>query len=200
MTETEVMHHPHKKSVTIVAPIEVGSGESQVLVVTEIPLRPPAQRIVEIFREVEITSCKAIKGKVIINGELHKTIFYLTECGGVGGASSGSCSPSFPKKPNHNNHHHHGEGCGDSHMQCRIRSTDVKGVCVDVPFAMFIEVPGAREGDTCVIDKAIVEGSKEEELRVQEDGSFGALLEKTVIKVVAKVVRQKDISIKPEWP
>ncbi|MFA5537359.1 MAG: DUF3794 domain-containing protein [Bacillota bacterium] len=197
MTE-EIMHH-HSKPVTIVTPIEVGIGESQVLVVTEIPLRPPAQRVVEIFREVEVTSCKPVNNKVIINGELHQTIFYLTECGGPGSGSVGGIgsSPLNPKKPPGHGPEY---GCGDSHMQCRVRATDVKGVCADVPFAMFIEVPGSREGDICIIEEAIVEGSKEIELNPQSNGAFGTLLDKTVIKVVAKVARQKQIPIRPEWP
>jgi hypothetical protein len=187
---TEVMHHP-KKPVKIVSPIEVGIGESQVLVVTEIPLRPSAQRIVDIIREVEVTSCKAISNKVIINGELRKIILYLPDCGAVGGAGNNN---NNHRRPNHNK-----DGC-DANLGCRVRSSDVKAACVNAPFAMFIEVDGAREGDICIIEEAKVEGAKEEERDIQNDGSFGALLEKTVVQVVAKVARQAQTPVRPEWP
>lgn len=181
---TELMHDS-KKHVTIVSPVEVGIGESQVLVVTEIPLKPPAQRILEIFREVEVTNCKPIKDKVIINGELRKTILYLT----AGSGSGGSGRPPG-----------HAVGAGTNAGHSQVISCDVKAACVTAPFALFIEVPGSEEGDICIIEKAKVEGSKEEELQVHSDGSFGALLEKTVVLVQAKVARQKQIPVKPEWP
>jgi len=181
---TELMHDG-KKPVTIVSPVEVGVGESQVLVVTEIPLRPAARRILEIFREVEVTNCKAVNDKVIINGELRKTILYLT--GGSGGGS-GRPGNAVGAGHSHNSGHSH------------VTTCDLKAACVTAPFALFIEVPGAREGDLCIIEKAKVEGSKEEQLQVQSDGSFGALLEKTVVLVQAKVARQKQIPIRPEWP
>ncbi|HHW08239.1 MAG TPA: DUF3794 domain-containing protein [Clostridia bacterium] len=182
---TELMHES-KRPVTIVSPVEVGIGESQVLVVTEIPLRPSARRILEIFREVEVTNCKAVKNKVIINGELRKTILYLT-----GGSGSGGGSGRPP-----------GNAVGSGHAggHCHVNTCDVKAACVTAPFAMFIEVPGSQEGDMCIIEKAKVEGSKEEELQVASDGAFGALLEKTVILVQAKVARQKQIPVRPEWP
>lgn len=187
---TELMHDA-KKPVTIVSPVEVGIGESQVLVVTEIPLRPQARRILEIFREVEVTNCKPIKDKVIINGELRKTILFLPDCPGpVGGIGSGSKRPPSGS----------GTACGDTANQCRVSFSDVKAACVNAPFAMFIEVPGSTEGDICIIEEARVEGSKEEELQIRDDGSFEALLEKTVILVKAKVARQKQIPVRPEWP
>lgn len=187
---TELMKHP-QKPVTIVSPVEVGIGQSQVLVVTEIPLRPAAQRIVDIIREVEVTTCKPIKNKVIINGELRKFIIYLPDCGAVGGASNNN-----QRRPGHN----HGTGGCDANLGCRVRSSDVKAACVTAPFALFIEVPGSEEGDICIIEKAQVEGAKEEKLDIHDDGSFSTLLEKTVVLVEAKVAREKQIPIRPEWP
>jgi len=178
---TEIAHH---QPITIVSPTEVAIGESQVLVVSEIPLNPAARRIIEVIKNVEITQCKVINNKVIINGILEKIICFL---------NMGALSPISSKKPS----------CGgeqDQHMTNRVAHGDCKATLAQLPFALFVDVPGAQPGDECLIEVAEVVGEKEEPMQVQSDGSFRVLLEKTVVRVVAKVVRTKQIPIRPEWP
>lgn len=56
----------------IQTPVVVNSNTAQVLVVTEIPLTPPAFKIDEIQKLIEIDDCAAVCDKVIINGRLIK--------------------------------------------------------------------------------------------------------------------------------
>lgn len=59
---------------TIQVPVVVNQNTAQVLVVTEIPLTPPAFKIDEIDKLIEIDDCAAACDKVIINGRLIKSI------------------------------------------------------------------------------------------------------------------------------
>ncbi|HYG58299.1 MAG TPA: hypothetical protein VD902_09595 [Symbiobacteriaceae bacterium] len=61
-------------SFKIQVPVVVNSNTAQVLVVTEIPLCPPAFKIDEIDKLIEIDDCAAVCDKVIINGRLIKSI------------------------------------------------------------------------------------------------------------------------------
>ncbi|HWI52932.1 MAG TPA: hypothetical protein VNT01_12410 [Symbiobacteriaceae bacterium] len=61
-------------SYKIQVPVIVNSNTAQVLVVTEIPLTPPAFKIDEIHKVIEIDDCAAVCDKVIINGRLIKSI------------------------------------------------------------------------------------------------------------------------------
>jgi len=162
---------------TIVTPVEVGIGEAQVLVVSEIPLTPAARRIIDIFKEVQITQCKVIDDKVIINGILEKTILFL---------NMGPTAPIFGRGKNSDE---------ESHMANRVAAGEVKAVFAELPFALFIDVPGAQPGDECIIEVAEVVGEKDDQLKVQEDGSFKVLLEKAVVRVIAKVTRREQIPI-----
>jgi len=57
----------------IQVPVVVNTNTAQVLVVTEIPLTPPAFKIHEIDKLIEIDDCAATCDKVIINGRLIKS-------------------------------------------------------------------------------------------------------------------------------
>jgi len=149
----------------IQTPVVVNANTAQVLVVSEIPLTPPAFKIDEIDKLVEIDDCAAVCDKVIINGRLIKNITYKTarEWDHKGGLN---------------------RVCGD-----------VRHCTVEIPFHLFIEIPGSRDGDECVIEDAIVAGEFDKLIDRRHDGTFGKLLEKAVIKVRAKVVRRRWLEI-----
>lgn len=66
-------------SYKIQVPVIVNSNTAQVLVVTEIPLSPPAFKIDEIHKVIEIDDCAAVCDKVIINGRLIKSISTMVD-------------------------------------------------------------------------------------------------------------------------
>ena len=153
----------------IKVPVVVGTGTAQVLVVTEIPLSPPAFALNEVDKEVRIEQCEVITGKVIINGILHKVIQYKT-------------------KENVDLIHGVKRVCGN-----------VRHCTVDIPFHLFIVVPGALPGDECHVEDAFVEGEKDE-LLDQHDDCFKKLLEKAVVRVDIKVTRSEQIHVEEEDP
>ena len=146
-----------QKCVLIKVPVVVGIGHSQVLIVTKIPLQPPAFEIKDIDKEVIIDSCNVVNNKVIINATLRKNINFKT----------------FEHKDIFDGNE---RVCGDV-RHCTVR----------IPFAAFIEVPGAQEGQDCQIESAEVEGEVDELIDETKDCTFETLLEKTIVKIVAKV-------------
>lgn len=62
----------------IEVPLIVGIGTAQALVCTTVPLPAPALEVKEIRKTVIIDSCKAVPGKVIIDGRLRKDINFKT--------------------------------------------------------------------------------------------------------------------------
>jgi hypothetical protein len=149
----------------IQVPVIVNSNTAQVLVVTEIPLTPPAFKIDEIQKLIEIDECVAVCDKVIVNGRLIKNITFKT-------AKERDC--------------HH-----DLHRVCG----DVRHCTVEIPFHLFIDVKGAKPGDTCEIEDAVIAGEFDKLIDPNCDGTFNKLLEKVVIKVRAKVVRRKHLKV-----
>lgn len=156
-------HHHHKHEIEV--PVVVNSNTAQVLVVTEIPLTPPAFKIAEIHKLIEIDECVAVCDKVIINGRLIKNIVFKT-------LKERDC------------HHDLRRVCGD-----------VRHCTVEIPFHLFVEVPGSKEGDKCEVEDAIVAGEFDKLVDENCDGTFNKLLEKVVIKVRAKVIRLRRIKI-----
>jgi hypothetical protein len=82
---------------------------------------------------------------------------------------------------------------------------DVRHVAVNIPFAGFIEVPGARPGDDFQVEFAGVEDEcevdiLEEPVEVFEDCivAFRKLREKVIVKIDLKVLREVQITVKPE--
>lgn len=149
----------------IQTPVVVNANTAQVLVVTEIPLTPPAFKIDEIHKLIEIDDCAAVCDKVIINGRLIKNITFKTA-----------------KEWDHK--HGLNRVCGD-----------VRHCTVEIPFHLFIDVPGSRDGDICEVEDAIVAGEFDKLVDKNHDGTFNKLLEKVVIKVRAKVVRRKWLKV-----
>lgn len=152
----------------IQTPVVVSTNTAQVLVVSEIPLTPPAFKIDEIHKLIEIDDCAAVCDKVIINGRLIKNITYKT-------------AKEWDRKGGLN------RVCGD-----------VRHCTVEIPFHLFIDVPGSRDGDDCEIEDAIVAGEFDKLVHRNHDGTFSKLLEKSVIKVRAKVVRRKWLKVHAE--
>lgn len=150
---------------TIEVPVVVNSNTAQVLVVTEIPLTPPAFKIDEIHKLIEIDDCATTCDKVIINGRLIKNVTYKT-------AKERDCH-------------------GDLHRVCG----DVRHCTVEIPFHLFVELPGAKEGDKCEVEDAIVAGEFDKLVDRNHDGTFNKLLEKVVIKVRAKAVRLRRLKV-----
>lgn len=95
---------------------------------------------------------------------------------------------------------------------------------VEIPFCTFVEVKGAQKGDRCQVEVAEVEAQVEEEVRGGKkrrcddddddhkqhkdnhnghgncflDGLIERLIEKDVIRIVVKVVREKQILVAAE--
>jgi hypothetical protein len=149
----------------IEVPVVVGVNTAQILVVAEIPLTPPAFKINEIHKLVEIDECVSVCDKVIINGRLVKNITFKTL----------------------------GERDSKSHLK-RICG-DLRHCTVEIPFHLFIDVKGAREGDLCVVEDAIVAGEFDKLIDPICDKTFGKLLEKAVLKIRAKVVRMRNLKV-----
>lgn len=149
----------------IQVPVVVNQNTAQVLVVTEIPLTPPAWKIDEIHKMIEIDDCVAACDKVIINGRLVKNVTFKT-------LKERDC------------HHDLVRVCGD-----------VRHCTVEIPFHLFVEVRGARDGDDCEVIDAIVAGDFHKLIDKDEHGTFHKLLEKVVIKVRAKVTRTRHLRV-----
>ncbi len=144
--------------------VVVGVGEAQVLVAAEIPLTPPAFGIKEVVKTFRNVTCNAITNKVIVTGTLVKDINYKT-------FEKADCVNNIPRV------------CGD-----------VRHCEVELPFSLFVEVPGAMEGDACEVIKVEVEGEVDEPKDFTPDGkTFRVVLERVVIRVVVRVTRVKEV-------
>lgn len=154
----------HKHTI-IEVPVVINSNTAEVLVVTEIPLTPPAFKIDEIHKLIEIDDCVASCDKVIVNGRLIKNVTFKT-------AKERDCHGDLKRV------------CGD-----------VRHCTVEIPFHLFVEVPGAKDGDRCEVEDAIVAGEFDKLVDRNHDGTFNKLLEKVVIKVRAKAVRTRHLKV-----
>lgn len=145
----------------------VGSGSVQQLNCQFIHLGKPAEEIKEIRKTVIIDNCMPVFDKVIIDGRLRKDIMFKEACHGFPiPGSVRACS-------------------GTQSIMGNILDMDV-----DISFNALIPVPGSRPGDKCVVLQAFVESEKEEAADVQENGTFLALVDKSVIFICVKVVRE----------
>ncbi|MDQ2085856.1 DUF3794 domain-containing protein [Herbivorax sp. ANBcel31] len=161
----------------IKVPEVVGRNSSQVLIESVIPFPDlfPAVEIKDIKKEVKDLRVHVCKNKVLINGVLHKNINYKTFEGEV---KCGKLDTFFG---------------------------DVKHVGVDIPFATYIDVPGAKPGDKYQIEFAGVED--ECEVDILEDPvtlvkctvkAYRKLREKVIVKVDLKVLREVQIAVYPD--
>jgi len=57
---------------------------------------------------------------------------------------------------------------------------DVRHCTVEIPFHLFVELPGTRDGDICVVEDAIVSGEFDKLIDKNHDGTFNKLLERSV--------------------
>ena len=164
----------------IKVPEVIGRYSCQTLVECVIPFpeQYPAVEIKDIHKEVRDLIVHVCKNKVLINGILHKNINYKTF---EGKSDFYYCYQKY-----------------DSYYG------DVRHVAVNIPFACFIEVPGARPGDDYQIEYADVEDTCE--LDILEDPcqskgtvkEYKKLREKVIVKVDLKVLREVQITVKPE--
>ncbi|AEY67805.1 DUF3794 domain-containing protein [Clostridium sp. BNL1100] len=164
----------------IKVPEVIGRNNCQTLVECVIPFpeQYPAVEIKDIHKEVRDLIVHVCKNKVLINGILHKNINYKTY--------EGKCDFY----------------CG--YQKYDSYYGDVRHVAVNIPFACFIEVPGARPGDDFEIEYADVEDSCEIDILedpIWEKGSvkqYKKLREKVIVKIDLKVLRHIQITVKPE--
>lgn len=174
-THNESYKKPVAKKKCIRVPEIVGRNSSQVLIESVIPFPElfPAVEIKDIKKEVKSLLVHVCKNKVLINGVLHKNINYKTFEGG---------------------------------MKCGKLDTfygDVRHVGVDIPFATYIDMPGAKPGDKYQIEFAGVEDDCE--IDILEDPipkcsvkAYKKLREKVIVKIDIKVLREVQIMVYPE--
>jgi hypothetical protein len=146
----------------------VGSGSVQELVCQTINFGTTIEEIKQIRKTVIIDSCQPVFDKVIINGRLRKDIMFKQ-------AAAGFPIPGTV------------QGCiGVSNtITGPILDTDL-----EITFNALIPVPGAQPSDKCVVLQAFVEGESEEPANIQHNGGFTALVNKSIIFICVKVVRE----------
>lgn len=145
----------------------MGSGSVQELICQVITLPSPAEEIKQIRKTVIIDNCFVTFDKVIVDGRLRKDILFKTAATG------------FPQP---------GTATACTGIVATIVGT-LADVDVDIAFNALIPVPGARPGDTCVVLQAFVEGEKEEAANIAANGTFTSLIDKSIVFVCVKVVR-----------
>lgn len=145
----------------------VGSGNVQQLLCQTINLGCHAEEIKQISKTVIIDNCMTVFDKVIIDGRLRKNIMFKQ-------AGHGFPIPGTV------------QGCTGitAHTAGPIMAVDV-----EISFNALVPVPGAQPGDKCVVLQAFVEGEKEEPANIQPNGTFNALVDKSIIFLCVKVVR-----------
>lgn len=145
----------------------VGSGSVQELICQTIELPQAAEEIKDIRKTVIIDNCRVIFDKVIIDGRLRKDIMFKA-------ANAGLPQPGTV------------QGCGGVVASVSGAILDLD---VDIAFTALIPVPGACPDDHCVVLDAFVEGEKEEAANLRSSGAFTALIDKSVVFICVKVVR-----------
>ena len=83
----------------------------------------------------------------------------------------------------------------DCHGDLNRVCGDVRHCTVEIPFHLFVEVEGARDGDCCEVEDAIIAGEFDKLIDKNDDGTFNKLLEKVVVKIRAKVVRMRHLDV-----
>ena len=152
----------------------VGSGNVQELICQTITLPSPAEEIKEIRKTVIIDNCRVIFNKVIIDGRLRKDIMFKA-------ANAGFPQPGTV------------QGCGGT---LTTVSGSIEDIDVDIAFTALIPVKGACPDDHCIVLQAFVEGEKEEAADIMQTGAFRALIDKSVVFICVKVVRDVVTSLR----
>lgn len=145
----------------------IGSGSVQELICQTIKFHVPVEEIKEIRKTVIVDNCMTTFDKVIINGRLRKDIMFKK--GDTGFPVPGTV-----------------QGCIGitTTVSGPIFDTDI-----DIAFNALIPVPGAEPGDKCAVLQAFVEGEKEEPAEIRHTGVFTALIDKSIVFLCVKVVR-----------
>lgn len=145
----------------------VASGSVQELVCQTINFVVPVEEIKEIRKTVIIDACSVVFDKIIVNGRLRKDIMFKQ-------ANAGFPIPGTI------------QGCVGvtTTVTGPIQDTDV-----EIVFNALVPVPGAQPGDKCVVLQAFVEGESEEPANIQATGAFTALVDKSIIFLCVKAVR-----------
>lgn len=170
-----------ERKICIKVPEVIGRNDTEILVEAVIPFPPesPAVEIKDVQKEVRDIKIFICKNKVLINGVLHKNINFKTF---------------------------------EEHLEnvCKCEDItgffgDVRHVAVNIPFAGFIEVPGARAGDDFQVEFAGVEDMCEVDiledpviLSKENIVAFKKVREKVIVKIDVKVLREVQITVKPE--
>lgn len=175
----EKMILKEKKCVKV--PEVIGRNHCNVLLEQDIPFAPgyPAFEIKDITKVVTDLVLQVCKDKVLINGKLQKNINYKTlEC-----CSKFNCN------------------CTD----INVSYGDVRHVHVAIPFNAYIEVPGARIGDSVEIEYAGVEDDCELDILMDpcyvkgcEAPVYKKVREKVIVKIDVKVLRPTQITVEPD--
>lgn len=148
-------------------PVVTGTATAQALIVTEVPLAPPAHRLERVDREVAVDRCTAEDGRVTITGRLIHSITYKSRRKGGTKAMSGA----------------------------RRVTGGLVNCSVEIPFHLWAPVAEARMGDLCGPLRAVAERAHEELTAPAEDGTFRSMLIKSVARVQVRVVRHKMLRI-----
>jgi hypothetical protein len=170
-----------KEKKCVKVPEVIGRNHCQILLETDIPFAPnyPALEIKDIMKDVKDLIMSVCTDKVLLNGKLHKNINYKTfDCTG-----RVKCH------------------CED----LEVVYGDVRHVGIDIPFAGYIEVPGARSGDYVEVEFAGVEDACELDIlkdpfyiRGCKYPVYRKLKEKVIVKIDVKVLRPVQITVEPD--
>jgi len=152
-----------------VLPVLVGEDSGQVLEDVEVEFPEPALELGKIEKHVEIDRCEVIPGKVIVIGRVVKNIPFKTQ-------SSNHC-----RRP---------EG-----RRTRVICGDLRHCTAFIPFKLFIEIPGAEEGDRCEVVEACVLGEVDTLVDENGDGCFERLEETIDIHVRVRVIRDTVMNV-----
>lgn len=157
----------------IQVPAIIGKGEQQFFVEKELciaPPCPPVYMVKEIKKWIEVYDMTTIPGKVIFNAYLWKDINYKTV----------------------------EKAC------CNFVSGPVFHFTTKIPFGGFVKIcPEVKAGDKAELLEAEIEGERDDWQGAccrQGVKVYTKLLEKTVVRLKFKVVRTKEICIKPCKP
>jgi len=77
----------------------------------------------------------------------------------------------------------------------RVVCGDIRHCTLFIPFRLFIEIPGALEGDTCEVVEACVLGEVDSLIDDNNDGLFERLVETLDIQVRVRVTRDTVVNV-----
>lgn len=146
----------------------IGSGSVQELICQTVHFGVPVEEIKEIRKTIIVDNCMVVFDKVIINGRLRKDIMFKKACKG------------FPIPGTV-------QGCAGV---TSIITGPILDLDIEIAFNALVPVPGAQPDDRCVVLQAFVEGEKEEPADIHKSGTFDSLVDKSIVFLCVKVVRE----------